>query len=85
MSDLGKRLALALAIVASILIVTAVCWHSLNEIHYLKSFYPSSFTVEEVLYASGVELIKVAVIGLPFFLIIWVSIYLLRITLKREE
>ena len=74
MSSFWKKLLLSLAIVVSILIVAAVCWHSLEEIHYLKSFYPKRFTVEESFYASGVELIKVFVIGVPFFLVIWVSL-----------
>jgi hypothetical protein len=85
MSDFWKKLLLSLAIVVSILIVAAVCWHSLEEIHYLKSFYPKRFTVEEAFYASGVELIKVFVIGVPFFLVIWVSLYLLKILRNRDE
>ena len=85
MSGFWKKLLLSLAIVVSILIVAAVCWHSLEEIHYLKSFYPKRFTVEEAFYASGVELIKVFVIGVPFFLVIWVSLYLLKILRDRDE
>ena len=85
MSSFWKTLLLYLAIVVSILIVTAVCWHSLEEIHYLKSFYPKQFTVEESFYASGVELIKVFVVGVPFFLVIWVSLYLLKILRNRDE
>ncbi|MEE9529854.1 MAG: hypothetical protein V3W52_02590 [Syntrophobacteria bacterium] len=85
MSDFWKKLLLSLAIVVSILIVAAVCWHSLEEIHYLKSFYPKRFTVEEAFYASGVELIKVFIIGVPFFLVIWVSLYLLKILRNRDE
>jgi hypothetical protein len=79
MSGFWKKLLLSLAIVVSMVVVSAVCWHSLEEIHYLKSFYPKSFTVEEAFYASGVELIKVFVIGVPFFLVLWVSLYLLKI------
>jgi hypothetical protein len=85
MSGFWKKLLLSLAIGVSILIVAAVCWHSLEEIHYLKSFYPKSFTVEESFYASGVELIKVFVIGVPFFLVIWVSLYLLKTLRNRDE
>lgn len=65
------------AIVLSIVIVAAVCGHSLEEIHYLKSFYPSQFSVEEGFYASAVELIKI-IISLPFFLIIGTGLYVLR-------
>ena len=85
MSGFWKRLLLSLAIVVSILIVAAVCWHSLEEIHYLKSFYPKQFTVEEAFYASGVELIKVLVIGVPFFLVLGVSLYLLKILGDRDK
>ena len=85
MSSFWKKLLLSLAIVVSILIVAAVCWHSLEEIHYLKSFYPKQFTVEESFYASGVELIKVFVVGVPFFLVIWVSLYLLKILKDRDD
>lgn len=80
-----KRIAryfLVSAIAISSLIVTAVCWHSLQEIHYLKSFYPQQFTVQEACYASTVELIKVLIISLPFFLITAIALHLLR-HLKR--
>ena len=85
MSGFWKRLLLSLAIVMSILIVAAVCYHSLEEIHYVKSFYPKQFTVEEAFYASGVELIKVVVIGVPFFLVLWVSLCLLKILGDRDK
>ena len=85
MSGFWKRLLLSLAIVMSILIVAAVCYHSLEEIHYLKSFYPKQFTVEEAFYASAVELIKVLVIGVPFFLVLWVSLCLLKTLSDKEK
>lgn len=49
----------------SFLFLAAVCWHSVGEIHYLKSFFPRQFTVEEAYAASRVELIKVLFITLP--------------------
>jgi hypothetical protein len=58
------------AIAVSIPIIFAVCWHSVEEIHYLKSFYPKQFSVEEAFYASAVELVKIIIISLPFFLVI---------------
>jgi ABC-type multidrug transport system permease subunit len=57
-------------IVSSIIIIAAVCWHSVEEIHYLKSFFPKQFSVEEAFYASAVELIKVVIVALPFVFII---------------
>ena len=65
-------------IALSILSVSAICWHSLEEIHYLKTFYPKEFTVEEAFYASAVELLKVIIISLPFCFIIGSGLYLLR-------
>ena len=85
MSGASKKLLLSLAIVVSIVIVAAVCWHSLEEIHYLKSFYPKRFTVEEAFYASGVELMKVLIVGVPFLLVLWVSLSLLKIQWNRDE
>ncbi len=66
------------AIGVSIIVVSAVCWHSVEEIHYLKSFYPRHFSVQEAFYASAVELVKIIVISLPFFLIITTGLCLLR-------
>ncbi len=79
-----RTLFLSLGIVTGIVLTFAVCWHSLEEIHYLKSFYPGRFTVEEAFYASAVELIKVVIISFPFFLIILVSLCLLYILRKRD-
>lgn len=71
------RALISAAILASIVVFAAVCWHSVEEIHYLKSFYPERFTVEEAFHASAVELIKVTIIGLPISLIVGVGLYLL--------
>ncbi len=73
------RQALVLSVIAiSVVIVSAVCWHSVEEIHYLKSFYPQQFSVEEAYYAGAVELIKVLIISVPFFFIIVTGFFLLR-------
>lgn len=79
-----KPIILVVAIVLSLIIIFAVSFHSLEEIHYLKTFYPSSFTVEEAFYASAVELIKILVISLPFFVIIVVCLYSLKIYCKKD-
>ncbi len=55
---------------AGIVIIALVSYHSVWEIHYLKSFYPHSFTVAEAFYAAMVELIKVALAAGPIILII---------------
>lgn len=78
------RVPILSVIAISIAVVSAVCWHSLEEIHYLKSFYPQQFTVEEAFYASAVELIKVVIISLPFTLIIITGLYLLCNLQKRS-
>ncbi len=80
-----SRLALVvLAVAVSLVAIAAVSWHSVEEIHYLKTFYPTRFTVEEAFYASGVELIKVFLIALPLFIVIGAGLSLLRHH-KRER
>ncbi len=69
---------LIIAVVASILVILAVSWHSVEEIHYLKTFYPGTFTVEEAYYASWVEFLKVHIISLPLIVIIIVALYVWR-------
>lgn len=72
------RLILKLGIAAGVVAYSAICWHSIDEIHYLKSFFPAKFTVEEAFYASAIELIKIVIIGIPFLLIMGIFLYLLR-------
>ena len=55
-------------------VISAVCWHSVEEIHYLKTFFPRQFSVEEAFYAAGVELIKVVIISVPFIGIIIIGL-----------
>jgi len=69
---------LVAVIVAGVVIFSAVCWHSVGEIHYLKSFFPKGFSVEGAYYASVVELIKVIIIALPIIMVIGISLYVLR-------
>ena len=66
----SRHILIYFTIVGSIIIAAAVCWHSVEEIHYLKSFFPKQFSVEEAFYASTVELIKVVIVAVPFFFII---------------
>ncbi len=72
------RLILKIGIAAGVIAYSAICWHSIEEIHYLKSFFPAKFTVEEAFYASRIELIKIVIIGIPFLLIIGIFMYLVR-------
>jgi len=71
-------------IFVSMAVITAVCYHSLTEIHYLKTFYPERFTVEEAFYAASVELIKDIVIAIPFFVAIAVCLCLLKKSRRKE-
>ena len=80
----AQRVLLFSAMTISVAIVSAVCWHSVQEIHYLKTFYPKQFSVEEAFYASAVELIKVIIISLPFILVAVCGIRLLG-CLKKDE
>jgi hypothetical protein len=74
----SKQALILSAIAISIIVVAAVCWHSVEEIHYLKSFFPQQFSVEEAFYASAVELIKVVIISIPFFFITATGLWLLQ-------
>jgi hypothetical protein len=65
------------AVGISLFVISAVCWHSVEEIHYLKTFFPRQFSVEEAFYAAGVELIKVVIISVPFIGIIIIGLCLL--------
>ncbi|MFQ5735582.1 MAG: hypothetical protein ACE5GY_01820 [Thermodesulfobacteriota bacterium] len=67
---------LAAVIILCLVLLSAVSWHSVEEIHYLKTFYPGSFTVEEAFWASLVELIKVHLIALPLIVVIALCLYL---------
>lgn len=78
------RILLIFTIIVSLLAILAVSWHSINEIHYLKSFYPAKFTVEEAFYATWVELLKVHIISLPLIVIIIISFYLLWLFGKKD-
>ena len=81
MGDPGKkpeRLLLIALVVLAVAAVGAVCLHSLEEIHYLKSFFPHSFTVQEAFWASAIELIKVIIIAIPLLLVVAVSLFFLR-------
>ncbi len=71
-------------IILGIILFSAACWHSVGEIHYLKSFFPFKFTVEEAFYASAVELIKIIIIGLPILLVLATSLYMLR-SFKKDR
>ena len=72
------RIFLVIAAVASFVVIAAASWHSVEEIHYLKTFYPAKFTVEEAHLAAEVELIKVLLISLPLVIVIAAALYLLR-------
>ena len=71
------RILLKFLIAAALAATTAVCLHSLEEIHYLKTFFPRTFSVEEAFYAGGLELFKVVVITIPLLLLIFVCLFLL--------
>ncbi|MDC4222749.1 MAG: hypothetical protein MPW15_00520 [Candidatus Manganitrophus sp.] len=45
--------------------IVLVAQHSVEEIHYLKSFLPAKMTPSEAKDAAVIELIKVAIIVLP--------------------
>ena len=61
-----------------IIAFSAICYHSIEEIHYLKTFFPKSFTVEQAFYASGIELIKIIIVGIPVVLTVSILLSLFR-------
>lgn len=71
------RIFLAALIAVCVIIIGAVSFYSAKEIHYLKSFYPGEFTVEEAFYAALVEFIKIHIISLPLMVIILLAAFLL--------
>lgn len=72
------RALLIIAAIASVAVIAAVSWHSVEEIHYLKTFYPAKLTVEEAEQAAWVELIKVHLISLPLVIVTAAAVYLLK-------
>ncbi len=78
------RIFLVIAAAASFAVIAASSWHSVEEIHYLKTFYPSKFTVEDASMAAEVELIKVLLISLPLVIVIVAALYILR-TVKTDR
>jgi len=77
------RILLIALVILALAAVAAVCLHSLEEIHYLKSFFPHSFSVQEAFYAAALELIKVIIIALPLVLVIAVCLFCL--TRRRDR
>lgn len=73
----GKRVYTSV-IVLAVAALSAICYHSIEEIHYLKSFFPAEFTVREAVYASAIELIKVIIAGIPLFAVITLCVLALR-------
>lgn len=71
------RIILLTAIAVCLIVIAAASFHSVEEIHYLKSFYPGSFTVSEAAAASVVEFIKVCLVAFPLLLIVLVCLFLL--------
>jgi hypothetical protein len=47
------------------LVIAGVAWHSIWEIHYLKSFYPMAFSVQEAFYATLIEWVKFLLTTVP--------------------
>lgn len=74
----GRKAFLLCVVILALSAMAAVCLHSLEEIHYLKSFFPHTFTVQEAFFASGIELFKVLIIALPLVLTIGVCLFALR-------
>jgi preprotein translocase subunit SecG len=79
------RIVLSIIVAVCVIVVTVVSLHSVEEIHYLKSFYPDRFSVPEAAAAAEVELIKVALVAFPLFLIVIVCLFLLWSFKKADK
>ena len=80
--QLKKKYILWAIIIICLFTIFGVAKHSVDEIHYLKRFYPPEFTVEEAYYASKVELIKVIITSVPLVVLIFTALYYLK---KRKK
>ena len=74
----NRRTFLNLLVVLGVIVFSAVCFHSVQEIHYLKTFFPTDFAVDEAFDAAAIELIKVIIIGFPILLITGICLIKLR-------
>ena len=70
-------------VIICLITIFGVARHSVDEIHYMKRFYPPEFTVEEAYYASKVELIKVIITSIPLVVLIFISLFILRRKKKK--
>ncbi len=75
---LKKKYILWGVVIICLIAIFGVARHSIDEIHYMKRFYPPEFTVEEAYYASKVELIKVIITVIPLVVLIFTSLYFIR-------
>ena len=71
------RLVLLGVVTVCLIAISAVSFHSVEEIHYLKSFYPDRFSVPDAAAAAVVEFIKVTLVAFPLFLIVLMCLFLL--------
>lgn len=75
---LKKKYILWAIIIICLLTIFGVARHSVDEIHYMKRFYPPEFTVEEAYYASKVEFIKVVITSIPLVVLIFISLFIFK-------
>lgn len=79
------KIVLSVIIVICLAAIAIASFHSVWEIHYLKSFYQGHFSVAEAAYASIVELIKVVLISFPLIVMMCVSLFLITLLHKSGK
>ena len=79
---LKKKYILWAIIIICFLTIFGTARHSVDEIDYLKSLYPTEFTVEEAYYASKIELLKNIITAIPLTVLIFAALYYLK---KRKK
>jgi hypothetical protein len=80
-----RKSVVIIVIIACVVIITYASFHSVWEIHYLKSFYPKSFSVTEAGYAAIVEFIKIALISFPLLILIVICLFIIKSMKKEKE
>ncbi len=76
---------LSVTIVICLTVISIVSFHSVSEIHYLKSFYPGQFSVSDAAYAAVVELVKVVLIAFPLVLTMLVCLFLIWLRTQSNK
>jgi hypothetical protein len=71
------RIFLAALMAVCVIIIGAISYNSIKNIHYLRSSCPGPLTAEDALYGALVEFLKVHIISLPLMVVILLAAFFL--------